>query len=215
VVRTASAFTPVTHDVVSAVAFGLGGLAFGTLLVRHERRLPGGPAVPALIAGLSAGISLVYPDAYVVVLVAAFTGVILAAGFVDLRHRVIPNALLYPALVGAALAVVVGAAAGRDVRLVDAAVGLAAYGGGMLALVLVAPSAMGMGDAKLAALIGLVLGSQGLAVVGAAAFLGILLGGIGAAVALVRGASRKTAIPYGPYLAAGAIAVAFLARRLS
>ena len=72
-----------------------------------------------------------------------------------------------------------------------------------------------MGDVKLAALIGLVLGSLGLRYVTVAAGVGILLGGVGAIVALIAGASRKQAIPFGPFLAAGALVAAFLAPQIS
>jgi leader peptidase (prepilin peptidase)/N-methyltransferase len=68
---------------------------------------------------------------------------------------------------------------------------------------------MGMGDVKLAALIGLVLGSLGLRYVGVAAGAAIVLGGVGAIVALLLGRGRKSAIPFGPYLAAGAVVSAF------
>jgi leader peptidase (prepilin peptidase)/N-methyltransferase len=66
-----------------------------------------------------------------------------------------------------------------------------------------------MGDVKLAALIGLVLGSLGLRYVGVAAGAAILLGGLGAVVALASGMGRKAAIPFGPYLAGGAVVAAF------
>jgi leader peptidase (prepilin peptidase)/N-methyltransferase len=62
-----------------------------------------------------------------------------------------------------------------------------------------------MGDVKLAALIGLVLGSFGLRFVGVAAGAAILFGGVGGLVALAMGRGRKSAIPFGPYLAAGAV----------
>jgi leader peptidase (prepilin peptidase) / N-methyltransferase len=64
---------------------------------------------------------------------------------------------------------------------------------------------MGMGDVKLAALIGLVLGSLGLRFVGVAAGAAIAFGGLGGVVALAMGKGRKSAIPFGPYLAAGAV----------
>ena len=44
---------------------------------------------------------------------------------------------------------------------------------------------------------------------------GILLGGVGAIAALVAGASRKQAIPFGPFLAAGALVAAFLAPQIA
>ena len=69
----------------------------------------------------------------------------------------------------------------------------------------VSPRGMGMGDVKLVALIGLVLGSVDPASVLVAAGSGILLGGLGAIGALLSGASRKHAIPFGPFLAAGAV----------
>ncbi len=67
-----------------------------------------------------------------------------------------------------------------------------------------------MGDVKLAALIGLVLGALGLRYVAVAAGLGILFGGVGAIVALLLGADRKQALPFGPFLAAGAVVAAFV-----
>jgi leader peptidase (prepilin peptidase)/N-methyltransferase len=96
------------------------------------------------------------------------------------------------------------------VDLVDALIGFLAYGGGLLVVALIAPRGMGMGDVKLAALVGLVLGAVGLRYVAVAAGLGILVGGVVAIVALFFGATRKTGLPYGPSLAVGA-AVAALA----
>jgi leader peptidase (prepilin peptidase)/N-methyltransferase len=58
---------------------------------------------------------------------------------------------------------------------------------------------------KLAALIGVVLGALGLRFVGVAAGAAIVLGGLGGLVALGMGRGRKSAIPFGPYLAVGAI----------
>ena len=69
---------------------------------------------------------------------------------------------------------------------------------------------MGMGDVKLAALIGIVMGAIGLRYVGVAAGAAILLGGVGGLLALALGRGRKSAIPFGPYLAAGAVVAAFL-----
>ena len=69
-----------------------------------------------------------------------------------------------------------------------------------------------MGDVKLAALIGLVLGALGLKYVAVAAAIAILAGGLGAiALMAFAGASRRSKIPFGPYLAAGAIVAAFIA----
>jgi leader peptidase (prepilin peptidase)/N-methyltransferase len=74
---------------------------------------------------------------------------------------------------------------------------------------------MGMGDVKLAAVIGVVLGALGLRYVGVAAGTAIVLGGVGGLVALLLGRSRKDAIPFGPYMAAGAMVAVFLGDRLA
>jgi leader peptidase (prepilin peptidase)/N-methyltransferase len=81
---------------------------------------------------------------------------------------------------------------------------------GLLIVALIAPKGMGMGDVKLAGLIGLVLGSIGLGLVGVAAGAGILFGGVGAIVALLLGANRKSRVPYGPFMAAGALLAVFV-----
>ena len=77
---------------------------------------------------------------------------------IDLRHRIIPNRLTYPALVLFAVVVVLalGDRRRRGSR-ASAAIGLLLYGG-ILFVVAVVSRGMGMGDVKLAALIGLVLG---------------------------------------------------------
>jgi leader peptidase (prepilin peptidase)/N-methyltransferase len=87
---------------------------------------------------------------------------------------------------------------------VKAGLGLLIYGG-VLFVVAAISGGMGMGDVKLAAVIGLVLGSLGLRFVGVAAAAAIVLGGVGAIVALAMGRGRKSAIPFGPYLAVGAV----------
>jgi len=85
----------------------------------------------------------------------------------------------------------------------------------MLIAAIAYPAGMGMGDVKLAGLIGLVLGSIGLDLVAVAAGMGILLGGAGAIVALLGGAGRKSAIPFGPFLAAGAVIAIFVGRPIA
>jgi len=72
-----------------------------------------------------------------------------------------------------------------------------------------------MGDVKLAGLIGLVLGSLGLGLVAVAAGIGILLGGVGAIAALLAGAGRKSKVPYGPFMAGGALVAVFVGQRIA
>jgi leader peptidase (prepilin peptidase)/N-methyltransferase len=177
---------------------------------RHcEARIsPRYPLVELATAALFAAASLIFADLYVAGVMAVFLGVLLALAAIDIEHRVLPNAVVYPSLGLFTLAVVLGALLGRELRLVDAALGFLAFGGAVFAVALVSPRGMGMGDVKLAALMGLVLGSQGLRYVAVAAGLAVLAGGVGGIVALIAGRSRKSTIPFGPYLAAGATASA-------
>lgn len=173
------------------------------------------PITEAATAALFVGALLAFPEVAVAAIIAPFLGVMLAAALIDARHRVVPNRLTYPALVVAALALVVLAVAGQPVSLAGAAIGFAAFGGGLLVVALIAPGGMGMGDVKLAAVIGLVLGAVGLRYVGVAAGLAVLLGGIGACLALAIGRSRRSTIPFGPYLAGGAAAAALFGAPLA
>jgi len=204
--------------------FALAGLAFGWFLVGvvHRTVRATAPRPSRLERSLSAmatgglfvGVSELGGDLWVAAITAAFTGVALALAESDWHHRVIPNAITYPSLVVSAAALAGAAVADRPVDLEAAGLGLLAYGGGLFVVALIAPRGMGMGDVKLAALAGLVLGSRGLGAVAVAAGLGVLLGGVGAGVALALGQSRKSQIPYGPFLAAGAIAAALWAHPL-
>jgi leader peptidase (prepilin peptidase)/N-methyltransferase len=145
----------------------------------------------------------------VAALLGPFILLVAEVALIDARTKLIPNRLVYPALGAALAAVLAGTLAGSHLSIGHGLIGLAVYGGGLLLIALAAPSSMGMGDVKLAALIGLVLGSVTLTAVWRAALAGIFAGGIGALVALtVFRYGRRQAIPYGPFLAIGAIAAA-------
>ncbi len=177
-----------------------------------EARIPASYPLTELATGaLFVAAALRYEDPWIVVLLAPFLGALLALSAIDLRTKKLPNRIVYPGLAISAAYLVVAEIAGAPVDLLEAAIGLLAYGGGLLVVALVSPRGMGMGDVKLAGWIGLVLGALGLEDVAVAAGLGILFGGAGAIIALVAGASRKQAIPFGPFLAAGAAAAAFIA----
>jgi leader peptidase (prepilin peptidase)/N-methyltransferase len=170
-----------------------------------------GPVLQVGTALLFAAASLVWDPLFPAILVASFLGVMLAVALVDARWRIVPNRLVYPALLVYGGTILAGDLAGAGVDVVRGLPGMAAYGGALLVVALIAPRGMGMGDVKLAALIGLVLGSLSLAFVAVAAFVGLVGGGIGALTAVVfLGYRRTQQIPFGPFLAGGA-AVAALA----
>jgi leader peptidase (prepilin peptidase) / N-methyltransferase len=171
------------------------------------------PLTELLTAALFGASAAVHRDPVVAGVVALFLAVMLAVALIDARWRIVPNRIVYPAVLVGLGALIVGHVAGAPVDAVRGLVGLALYAGPLFLVALVVPHGMGMGDVKLAALIGLVLGSLGLAYVAVAAGVGIVVGGLGAIVAMaVFRLGRKQHIPFGPFLAGGA-AVAALAGR--
>ncbi|MFF7974553.1 prepilin peptidase [Streptomyces sp. NPDC007905] len=132
--------------------------------------------------------------------------VLLAA--VDLRVRRLPDPLTLP--LAAAAPGLLGLAALLPEHAGDwltALYGALALGGGYFVLFLINSAGMGFGDVKLALGMGAVLGWYGWPTVLLGTFAGFLLGALyGGALVLARRAGRKTAIPFGPFLIAGAFA---------
>jgi leader peptidase (prepilin peptidase)/N-methyltransferase len=175
-----------------------------------ERISPEYPLTELASAALFAGAAVAFEDLLLAGVVAPFLGLMLAVGLIDARWRIVPNAVMYPALGVYLAALVVAQLSGGGVSAVRGLLGVAAYAGPLFLVALVVPGGMGMGDVKLAALIGLVLGSISLAYVGVAAGVGIIGGGLGAILAVgILGYRRRQHIPFGPFLAGGAIVAAF------
>jgi leader peptidase (prepilin peptidase)/N-methyltransferase len=126
---------------------------------------------------------------------------------IDIDVRRLPNAIVLPSYVVAA--VLLGVAAAVDDAwddLLRAGLGMLALYGFYFVLALIYPRGMGFGDVKLAGVLGLYLGWLGWAEVVAGAFLGFLFGGVvGGVLLLVRRAGRKSMIPFGPFMLAGAL----------
>jgi len=165
------------------------------------------PLLELSTAILMAAPFFVYASVWVACGVSALLALMPVISVIDLEHRIIPNRIVYPALIAFPIYLVVANLFGAPVDLVRMVIGFAAYGGILFVVALISRG-MGMGDVKLAALIGLVLGSLSLGQVAVAAGAAIILGAIGAVAALARGAGRKGAIPFGPFLAAGAVVAA-------
>jgi leader peptidase (prepilin peptidase)/N-methyltransferase len=120
--------------------------------------------------------------------------------FIDLDHRLIPNRIVGPSAV---VALVILALTDVD-ALPDHLIAGAAAGGFFLLAALAYPRGMGMGDVKLAAVLGLYLGSSVAPALLAAMLSGTIVGG---AIMARKGVAegRKTAVPFGPFLALGAL----------
>ena len=133
-----------------------------------------------------------------------FVAMLAAITLTDLERRVIPNAIL---LAGAIAAVTLVAASDPS-SLPESGIAAAAAGGGLFLVALAYPRGMGMGDVKLAAVMGLYLGSA----VAPALMIAVLVGTVvGVGVMVSEGsAARKMAVPFGPFLALGGV-IALLA----
>lgn len=83
-------------------------------------------------------------------------------------------------------------------------------------LALIYPAGMGMGDVKLAAMLGLGLGFLGWKFVVIGLFAAFFIGALVSLVLLaLRRANRKTAIPFGPFMLAGALVAVLYAERIT
>jgi leader peptidase (prepilin peptidase)/N-methyltransferase len=132
--------------------------------------------------------------------------------FIDAAVRRLPDRLTIPAYAGtAALLLLAAAVSGHWPILLRAALGGLALAGFYLALLLISPSAMGLGDVKLAASLGTLLAWFGWRTLIAGGFAGFALAGVFAAALLVSGrATRKQHIPFGPFMILGAFLVILL-----
>ncbi|MGO9490083.1 MAG: prepilin peptidase [Solirubrobacteraceae bacterium] len=167
------------------------------------------PLVEALTGALCVGAVLVHDSPAGIALSIGLILLVVPAALIDLEHRIVPNVITIP---GAVLAIVLGTAldpGGEPGRLIAGA----AAGGFLLIAALAYPGGMGMGDVKLAAMMGLFLG----AAVAPAILIALLTGTLVGAVIMARkgvAAGRKTAVPFGPFLAAGALVAVFVGQPL-
>lgn len=141
-----------------------------------------------------------------------FVSTLLVIFFIDLDHQIIPNSITYP---GMPLALILGSTILPDpflrenlLGLRDSAIGFLA-GGGFFYVVAVSgkailkKDAMGGGDIKMMAMTGGLLGWKGVMLT---TFAGSLLGSIiGVALIITKGRELGSKIPFGPYLALGAL----------
>jgi leader peptidase (prepilin peptidase)/N-methyltransferase len=181
-------------------------LLWGSCRNCGERISPAYPLIEAATALLFAAAGLVVEPLERAILAAPFLGVMLALGVIDARRQIVPNRIVYPAIVLYAGLILGFDLAGLEVDALRGLLGLLLYAVPLFLIALAVPRGMGMGDVKLAGLIGLVLGSFGLAYVGVAAAAGVVSGGLGAILAVVLlGYGRRQHIPFGPFLAGGAV----------
>ncbi|ABO49582.1 type 4 prepilin peptidase 1, Aspartic peptidase, MEROPS family A24A [Desulforamulus reducens MI-1] len=137
-----------------------------------------------------------------------FFSVLMVTTVIDIHHQIIPDSVL---LVGGLLGLPIIFFQSLD-HLKWGLIGFFAAGLLLLLIALLSKGGMGGGDIKLAAVMGLYLGLKPVAI---ALFLSFLLGGAVGILLLATGIKgRKDPVPFGPFLAAGAIISAFLGERI-
>jgi prepilin signal peptidase PulO-like enzyme (type II secretory pathway) len=133
---------------------------------------------------------------------AVFTPTLVLLTAIDMKHRLLPNAIVLPATLAVGVILVAS-----DPRTFLAHLAAAA-GGFFFAFAAFFPGALGMGDAKLVFLLGLALGGRTLGAM-FIAFAAVLVAAL--YVIAKRGpAARKETIPFGPFLALGGLVAFFL-----
>ncbi len=158
-------------------------------------------AVELLTALLVGGCIAAFGASADTVVAAGFCVVLVVLAAIDVDHRIIPNRIVLPAAV---VALVAQTALHPSPEWVLGAVGASGF---LLAAALAYPKGMGMGDVKLALLLGAVLGRS----VTLALMIGCIAGLVPAAALAARHGSkaRKMAIPFAPFLAFGAVVALF------
>jgi len=171
------------------------------------------PAVEVLTGALAVALFLRLGPTLAFAGYFAFAAALVVITFIDLDHQIIPDVISLPGIVvGLAFSLV-----SPLVTPFDALVGALAGGGTLLAVAWLyktfrGQEGMGGGDIKLLAMIGAFLGWKSIFVT---LFVGSVIGSIiGVVVMLYEGADTKLAIPFGPFLAGGALVYLFWGDRI-
>lgn len=129
----------------------------------------------------------------------------LALSVIDAETRRLPNAIVLPAYVVGAVLLTLSAGLGADLpRLIPALVGASGMFALYLLLALLRPGGMGMGDVRLAGVLGLFTGWLGWAPLVVTVIGGFVLGGLFGVGLIIAGRGRRTAVAFGPWMIAGA-----------
>ena len=141
----------------------------------------------------------------------------IALALIDIDLHKLPDALTLPSYPIAAVLLTAGAlTAHQPFDLARAAIGGVALFALYAVLWFVYPKGMGLGDVKLAGVLGMYLGYLSWGTLAVGAFFGFALGGVIGITLMATGrATRKSKIPFGPFMLAGALAAVFFGARLA
>lgn len=136
------------------------------------------------------------------------SSILMVVTFTDLEHHIIPNKVL---ACGAALQLAINFFT-HQIPYIDAAAGFLTGGLTLLLIAIISRGGMGGGDIKLAAVIGLFLGWQ--QVITAFFVASVIASAVSVTLIVLKRKTRKDHIPFGPFLAAGALVSLLWARPL-
>jgi leader peptidase (prepilin peptidase) / N-methyltransferase len=164
------------------------------------------PLVELIAAGLVVACVAAFGPTPEAALAAGFCAVLVTLSAIDIQLRIVPNRIVLPAT---GVALVVHTAIAPSPEWLLAALAAAGF---LFAVVLAYPKGLGMGDVKLALLLGAVLGAS----VSVALMLGLFAALVPAAVLVSRHgtAARKMGVPLVPFLSLGAVVTLFLGERI-
>jgi leader peptidase (prepilin peptidase)/N-methyltransferase len=139
----------------------------------------------------------------------ALGGFLVALSIIDLDTKTLPRRIVWTAgAIGVGLLTAVSLAAGEPERLLSAAIGVAIAFVVLLVLHILARGGFGFGDVRLGVVLGWYLGWEGLSTLLPAMLLSFVLSAVvGLALMVLGRAGRKTEVPFGPFLASGALIV--------
>ena len=156
----------------------------------------GMPILPArLVPAVLAGVAFLY-----------FAAIGVALSLIDLDTHRLPNVIILPSyLVGIVLLGASSLVSANYSALISAAIGAAIMFAAYFIMAIAYPGGMGFGDVKLAGVIGLYLGWLGWSALAVGFLAAFVLGGLySIALILARKATRKSGVPFGPWMVAGA-----------
>jgi leader peptidase (prepilin peptidase)/N-methyltransferase len=172
------------------------------------------PIIEAATAALFVAITLRFADLHLNSALPAYLYLAaagLALAMIDVDHHRLPDAIVVPSYAVAALLLALSSGVTHDWwALARAAISASVLFGIYFAIAVARPGGMGFGDVKLAGLLGGLLGYLSWQTLVVGAFAGFVLGAVaGVAVIAAGRGDRKSALPFGPFMIAGALMAVF------
>lgn len=207
--------------VIAAIAAVVGFVLGWWPLAAWARRSMNGDRMPqrtvrsaaaVMTAAVFGALAVRFGLSWVLPALLAFAAAATVLAIVDLAEKRLPNAVIFPTLGAVALLLVPATwVLGTWWPLLWAIVGSAAMFAVYFLLALISPASMGMGDVKLALIIGLLLGWFGLSAWLVGLLAAFVVGGVIALIALaMRRVTLRGSIPFGPSMLAGALIAVLL-----